>query len=396
MRFLFVSTETRPVVGGVASALDSWLTGLAENGHQVLMLGLMNKASLKGKDSLNPRQYAEEWVVLPDRVDSHWDDFLLLRKARSAEFLRWRRLLILQRFTQVADVFQPDWVIFSVLNQVCCTPLGEAKRLGLRCATIAYGSEIHPNRVTQPDWLRRTLGRVDRVIAISNYTKRTLIDWGVKGDRISIVHPGLGPEIIERARKTSLTTHPGNQLDEGSQLRLLTICRLIERKGIQTVMQCIAQLRNEFPELHYDIVGEGPYRGELERLARELDIEKTVTFHGMIPDEERDDLLRICDIFVMLSFEAQDGDVEGFGIVFLEAGLYSKSVIGSDSGGIPDAVIHQETGLLVPPQDVAALIRALYRIHTDMNLRKRFEENGQIWAREHFPQWCGQKIAKAL
>ncbi len=397
MRLLFISTETRPIVGGIGRCLDGWLSGLVELGHEVCMLGLVSEQVYAKTGGLPARSYREEWLAIRNRGTQWLDRLGLARKMWSALFIFQRNLLIRRRCVQMFDGFRPDVVIFSVLNTLCCQSFIQARRRGVHCAGIAYGSEINPVRVQNPRWLRRTLAHLDRIVVISDYTRELAQAWSVQDDRIVVVHPALSPDIVARARRQAAARVPGSaSKDESGPMNLLTICRIVERKGVQTVIQAVAQLRSQSCHIRYDIVGEGPYRRRLEELAEHLGVSDVVRFHGGVSDTDREALLRDCDIFVMDPFESADGDVEGFGIVFLEAGLFGKPVIGSHSGGISDAVRDGHTGILVRPQDVPRLVDAIRSLILDQDLYSHLAGAGRRWARKHFPENCGPELQNAL
>lgn len=398
MRLLFISTETRPIVGGIANCLDGWLGGLAELGHDVCMLSILPEGTIPSQEKLSPRRYREEWLSLPKRRENTADRFLPLRKVRSGIFLIRQNHLVLRRFDRVVKTFQPDRVIFCVMNRLCCQALPQAKHYGFSCVGIAYGSEIHPARVQNAKWLKKTLSRFDRLIAISEYTRRQLVQWGASAESVSVVHPAVLPRVkndtasneIPFGKKLADTTN------EPAHLRLLTICRLVERKGVQTVIEALAQLQYEFPHLRYDVIGEGPYRRELEGLAQRLDVMDRVYFHGMVSDSERDARLRACDIFVMVPFENVDGDVEGFGIVYLEAGLQGKPVIGSRSAGVLDSVVDRQTGILINPNNLQDTIVAIRDLACQPSYQRQLGAAGYKWAQGHLPQSCGELLIRAM
>jgi phosphatidylinositol alpha-1,6-mannosyltransferase len=153
---------------------------------------------------------------------------------------------------------------------------------------------------------------------------------------------------------------------------ILTLARVVERKAHDTVIRALPAVLAEFPDTHYLIAGpEEPRWGQrLRELVRELGLSARVHFIGFIPDSNLADWYRATDVYVMPSRGGGE-DSEGFGITFLEAGACCVPVIGTDSGGIPDAVIHGETGLLVPPDDPDALAVAIKRILGDPDLSKR-------------------------
>ncbi|MFB3134014.1 MAG: glycosyltransferase family 4 protein, partial [Rhodothermales bacterium] len=172
-----------------------------------------------------------------------------------------------------------------------------------------------------------------------------------------------------------------DELGLNHQKVVLTISRLVPRKGIDTVLRALPQVAHQIPDVRYLIGGSGPDRDRLEALSRELHLSDRVQFLGNIPKE---DLLRYynaCDVFVMPSREDRP-HVEGFGIAFLEANACGKPVIGAWSGGIPDAVRDGETGLLVEPDDEADLAAAMLRLLRDAPLAARLGRNGRQRVRD--------------
>ncbi len=155
---------------------------------------------------------------------------------------------------------------------------------------------------------------------------------------------------------------------------LLTVCDLKPRKGVHVSLAAFARLRAEFPQARYWIVGkfrpEDPYYRFLQQIVREHGLEEAVTFWGRVSDDELERLYRQASLFV-LAARAEDLRFEGFGLVYLEAGAHGLPVIGTRSGGIPDAVREGETGLLVPPDDVEALAQAMRRLLGDAELARR-------------------------
>lgn len=394
MKLLFISTETRPIIGGVARALDGWMTGLAEAGHAVRMLALLPQSIVSSCSSLDHRPYAERWVSLPQRDENILDSFVPMRKVRSAFFLQKRRRIVLEAFEEELSRYEPDWVIFCVMNEVCCLPLARTKQTTLKCAGIVYGAEIHPKRVTRPAWLRATLGKMDKVIAISDYTRTLAAGWGVQQDRLATLHPALTKAVVDDVAVH--TSRIERSVASNGKLKLLTICRLIERKGVQVVLQALASLSEHENGIEYHIVGDGPFRMRLEEQARRLKLNGTAVFHGNASEETKRRLLAGCDVFVMTPIETEDGDVEGFGIVYIEAGAYGKPVIGTRTGGVPDAVLDLRTGVLVVPGDAYGLQDAVCRLLQNREMRTELGTSGKAWAAEHSPAAVARRFVCAL
>ena len=389
MNLLFYSTDSRPLIGGIASCLDSWLTGLAENGNHVQIVSALKPQYVSEVGNLEPRPYSEKWLSIPQRSSSFVDSFFPARKLRSYFYMQRRNRWLLSQMVSYIDQ-RPDWVIFSFVNPDCCIALARAKQLGIPCAAIAYGSELHPKHQPNPAWVRKTLQQMDQVIVISNYTQKLVMNWGVPIEKSAIIHPGLTQDFSKR-RIPSLKN---NQLI--NEIKIVTACRLIERKGVQTLLAAVARLKVQGIAVRLEIIGEGPYRFDLEKEVNRLGINDEVKFCGQVNNEQRQLIFANADVFALTPFETEDGDVEGFGIVYVEAGFEGLPTIGSFSGGVPDAVQDNITGLLVPPQNEVALAEALEKLASDPILRNKLGKAGQSWALDHKPAFLGKQLNSLL
>ena len=161
---------------------------------------------------------------------------------------------------------------------------------------------------------------------------------------------------------------------------LLSVARLVPRKGIDTVLQALPQLLVQSPDLQYWIVGNGPTRASLGQQAQELGLMHAVRFMDEVSDSDLPDIYRRATIFVMPArADYHAGSVEGFGIVYLEASASGLPVVAANSGGAAEAVIENETGLLVPSDDPPALTQALLRLLDDPALRQQMGRAGRLW-----------------
>jgi glycosyltransferase involved in cell wall biosynthesis len=156
---------------------------------------------------------------------------------------------------------------------------------------------------------------------------------------------------------------------------LLFVGRLVERKGVAVLLRAVALLSRK-RDLRLTIVGDGPLRRVLELEADALGVGDRVRFLGFVPDSDMTDHFRAADALVLPAVQDSKGDVEGLGVVLIEAIAHGKPVIASDSGGIPDIVIDGESGLLVPPGSPEALAAAIERLLADPGLRSRLVEGG--------------------
>ena len=148
-------------------------------------------------------------------------------------------------------------------------------------------------------------------------------------------------------------------------------------KGHDMALRAMPLILAREPKARYVIVGDGLLRSYLERLAVSMGVERSVTFTGELPSAALDERYARADVITMLSRESPiDGGAEGYGLIFVEAGAWSKPVVGGRSGGIPDAVVDGVTGLLVDPTDIGAIAEALLRVLSDTALARRLGEQG--------------------
>jgi len=215
-----------------------------------------------------------------------------------------------------------------------------------------------------------TLRRAALVVTISEFTRRDVIAYGVPAQRIVIIHPGA------QSRPAARTSPDGDKGVEAERI-ILTVARLGELyKGHDMLVRAMPLIRAREPRARYVIVGDGPLRPYLERLAASLGVADAVTFTGSLPNDGVDEWYRRADLFALLSRESPiDGGAEGFGLAFVEAGAWEKPVVGGRSGGVPDAVVDGVTGFLVDPIDIGAIADAILRVLGDADLARRLGEN---------------------
>lgn len=210
------------------------------------------------------------------------------------------------------------------------------------------------------------LRKADLLMPVSRYTGGLLEKAGVAAKAIHVAPNGVDADAFRPGDGAAFRAEHG--LGEGPLVA--TVCRLVPRKGIDTTLDAVAQLRERIPGLRYAIGGSGPDRERLEARVRDRGLEDTVRFLGRVPDAAMADCMTAADVFCMPA-RSEPPDVEGFGLVFLEAGACETAVIGARAGGVPDAVVHGETGLLVQPADVGGLADALHDLLTQPKVRAR-------------------------
>ncbi|MFX0195028.1 MAG: glycosyltransferase family 4 protein [Candidatus Hodarchaeota archaeon] len=158
---------------------------------------------------------------------------------------------------------------------------------------------------------------------------------------------------------------------------VVTVAKLIMRKGIDTVIRAIPKILEKYPDFRYVLVGDGPDRHQLEAIAKQIGVTEHVLMMGHVDLDTKQQIYSASDVYIMVSYPGVQGEEEGFGITFLEANLHGLPVIGSQCGGIPESVEHEGSGLLVEPHQPEKVAEAIDRLLSDPELCRQMVEHGR-------------------
>ncbi len=305
-------------IGGSERHLLTLLPALAERGVDVRFLGLDDP-------SRAPDPFYEQLSVPFERMPAprDVDPVLAVRVARAA-----RRAELVHTHLVHADVYGA---------------LG-ARRL------VSTKHNDDPFRTGPFRHVERALTRrAGQVVAITHSLARFLVDRvGLPRDKVTTIHYGLDELPGAWGRNAPAPVAEDARV-------LLAVCRLEPQKGVDVAVRALARVRERHPSAELVVLGEGPERQALERLAAELEV--PVHLPGRVPDVA--EWLRRADLLV------HPARWEGFGLALLEAMLASLPVIATAVSSIPEIVVNEETGLLVPPDDPAALAGAIAAVLDD-------------------------------
>ena len=205
-----------------------------------------------------------------------------------------------------------------------------------------------------PALMRRVFKSMDAAFPISREVMRLLRERANPPGPLYLAHPGVDPG---RFRPVDADFLKIRYAVEGAPI-VMSITRMTPRKNLRQVILALPSVLREIPDAVLILCGEGEEKAALRELAESLGLGKRVLFPGIIAEEELVAHFNLADVFVLPSLTSKR-DIEGFGIVFLEAGACETPVIATQAGGIPDAVENGETGLLTPPGALAELEKAL-------------------------------------
>ncbi|MFT7507475.1 MAG: glycosyltransferase involved in cell wall biosynthesis [Acidimicrobiales bacterium] len=205
-----------------------------------------------------------------------------------------------------------------------------------------------------------------RTIAVSHAIKKQM-DWPLVQKKLKVINPGRTITDLKNKQdsrgilETKVINNTANLGDYHADIWIGTIAELHPIKQLHRAINSVASLSRTIPNIRYVIIGDGQLASELQQQVTDIGLEQHVFFTGSLDEASR--FLPAFDIFVLPSHS------EAYGYVLLEAGIAHVPVIATNIGGIPDIITHEETGLLVPPDNTPLLTEALQTLLTDKNLR---------------------------
>ena len=208
-------------------------------------------------------------------------------------------------------------------------------------SSVPFSVTAHANDIYERGWLlSEKVERSAFFATISEFNKRYLESKGVDASKISIVRCGVEP--AQFSKRTTVLEH--------KKLRVGAIGRLVEKKGFDNLIKAVAILKAQGVAIELQIAGSGPLSQQLQTLAVSLDLSpEDITFLGAIAHAEVASFIKSLDAFVLPCKQDEHGDIDGIPVVLMEAMLSGVPVISSELSGIPELIIHEETGLLVAP-----------------------------------------------
>ncbi|HKJ31749.1 MAG TPA: glycosyltransferase family 4 protein [Balneolales bacterium] len=327
-------------------------------------------------------KYNEDFsVVVPNKKTADEIDiglpYTVHRVKSSNAMLPYTAVPVIRSLTRKGKfdtTFHAQWQ--TVLGVLKSRENGDVKKI----FAAAHGRELLFNPFRNDSYIgkkyvkyrRWLLSKVDHFFAVSHYTANLLIHEGVAKERISVMPNGTNPNEFYPTSVDKLRT----DLHLDQQPIIMTITRLVPRKGVDIGIKAIKKVVQTHPEVQYMIVGDGEHMPELKSLVDELKLNKNVTFLGKVPHKYVNSYYNLGVIFIMTP-RTEPLNIEGFGIVYLEANACGKPVIGSRSGGIPDAIVDGETGLLVNEENPDQLAAAIIKLLEDKKLANDMGERGR-------------------
>lgn len=401
MKVLLITDDFYPNTGGIANVLTNLHKFFQKEDHEMYVINpystgnkVFNNLKISSKASeLLYYLRKKEFIIITI--------FSLWKIVSSSEIpFSYRIKLILHFFTKpqifmkVMDninILHPflkkiDFDLIFSGNSNWILPLNYilSKLYKKKIVTIAYGGEflVHSRLTLRTYYFRST----EKIIVITNYAKNLIKKiHHLKDNQIKVIYVGVNLDDLE-IKDTKEELRKEYNISSENRI-LLSVGRHVERKNFGLVITGLGKIKKIRPNLNikYYLVGEGPETENLKILVKKLNLEKDVKFLGNCDIETRNKFYKMSDIFIMPSITKKN-DIEGFGIVFLEANYFKLPVIGTKTGGMVEAIIDGKTGFLIKQNDLNDLIEKILFLLDNEKIRKDFGENGYNRVVEEF-QW---------
>jgi phosphatidylinositol alpha-1,6-mannosyltransferase len=362
---LVITNDFGPRTGGI----ETFVMGLLERivDHKVVVF-----TSQQGDTSEYDQQWFKKFGVQVIRDRSK----ILLPSLRVAK-----------RAKEIAQMHNIEVVVFGAAAPLALMA-PKLRKAGIKkIIALTHGHEVWWARIFPFNLAMKRIGNsVDHLTYLGEFTRQAIsrslsrksIDSMVK------IAPGIdtshfSPQADATQRRTELGLE--------SKKIIISVGRLVHRKGQDKLIQAFPTIVREIPSAHLLIVGEGPYRAHLEKLVEKLSLKANVTFVGRIFYNDLPSYLSASDVFVMPSRSRFFGlEVEGLGIVYLEASACAIPVVAGVSGGAPDAVQEGITGLCVDGTNIGQIAEAVIHICSDSKRATKMGLAGRNWVIEQW-QW---------
>jgi phosphatidyl-myo-inositol dimannoside synthase len=365
MKILLLSYDFKPNLGGVATVAHEVAHSLQTDfGHEVTVLSIGKTNETDDHSSYKIIRYQSPRSSLVSII------FCLLQ------------ILKLRRQTDfdiaIGMLWIPDGICLYLSNFF-------AKRR-LPYLIYAHGVEILETKSTVTKRIRSFLSplkklvltRAEAIICVSNYTKEQ-VEKHTSATNACVINNGVNPKLFNHHNPVSITP-----------FTFVSVARLEDYKGIDFCLRACAELMRQEISFHYKIVGDGPDSLRLKEMCRDLKLEKNVEFLGILGQAEIAQVLSSSSCFLLLPrLDLDKPNIEGFGLVFLEAAASGIPSVAGNSGGVPDAVLDYDTGLLVNPTNIQEIVASMKKIMEDKELYLKLKNRALDRARNELT-WKNQ------
>ena len=357
-RTLCITNDFGPRAGGI----ETFVIGLIERAPRNSVLVY---TSNQGDTSEYDRKWREDFgvEVIRDKSKILLPSFRVGRKARE-----------ILRKNEITHVFFGAAAPLALLSQ------GLRRAGATKIIALTHGHEVWWAKVWPFTLLIRRIGSgVDVLTYLGSFTKNEISRSLSKRAQKAMVRiaPGIDTNHFSPASDSSELKR---ELDLEGKRVIVSVGRLVHRKGQDKLVEALPRILKSYPDAHILFVGVGPHLEYIHKRAIQLGVLGSISFVGRVQYQELPRFISVGEIFAMPSRSRLAGlEVEGLGIVYLEASSCGLPVVGGISGGAPDALLEGETGFAVDGRDPQAVADAIIRLLDDPKLAKKMGERGRQW-----------------
>ena len=325
-----------------------------------------------------------EVLVLADGKTHETDN---KKKYKIKRFTGWKPLRRLAKAKYVEKICESNNV--KAIYADSWKSIEYLKKYRKKILVLAHGTEIPKQYWTimldlmrfKKNRIMKSYKGVFKILANSSYTK-DLMQASLKIDTnlIKIIHPGIDvyDDFITEEDKKNVT----NIIGKNSPV-ITTLARVEERKGHTFILNALPEIKEKFPKVLYLIAGKGPYLEAIKQITKKMNLESNVKFLGWITEPEKSLILKQSDLFVMTPTTVGES-VEGFGMAYIDASFHGVASIGSDSGGVSDAILNNETGIICESGNQKMITETILHLLENKKLRESMGANGKLRAKENY------------
>jgi len=280
-----------------------------------------------------------------------------------------------------------DSIFFGAAAPLGLLAHGLKKAGATRLVALTHGHEVWWAKVWPFKFLLRRIGSgLDVMTYLGEYTRGEIASALKEVSRRSMVHIAPGIDTVHFSPQSDLVQLRKKLELEGKRI-IVSVGRLVHRKGQDTLVEALPLVIQEFPDAHLLFVGVGPHLEYIHKRAVQLGVLSHISFMGRVPYQEIPQFIGLGEIFAMPSRSRLAGlEVEGLGIVYLEASACGLPVVGGKSGGAPDALLEGETGFAVDGRNPKDVAKAILRLLRDPEMGLRMGRRGREWIIENW-EW---------
>jgi phosphatidyl-myo-inositol dimannoside synthase len=305
-------------------------------------------------------------------------------------FPRWLKL-----YFQIKKIVRQEGIGLIWVGDIL--PVGNAVYLISKKTKLPYFVSLHgldlqlaQKNSFKISWTKKILNQARFVTCNSNFTKSLTTGLIQNQSKIEVIYPcpnllpyGSTGMLIE-AKIAELK----NKFNLNNKKIILSVGRLVERKGHSLVIESLPEVVKKIPNLAYLIIGSGLELNKLKKLVISLNLAKYVLFLDQVDDNDLPGYYSLADLFILTTI-ADNYDIEGFGIVYLEASAFSLPIIASLAGGVAEAVIDKQTGILLKQVNQVSISQAITELLTNSEYAKLLGQNGRLRVKDQF-NWTVQ------